>query len=187
MFCLERRSMPIKATILAVLLVLVTVGCASSSGGLGGAAGACAAPEFGIITDENFQVVDIVPHSAASKAGMQVGDVLVDMTWVKMEAQPACNDTLELDANGSPLITFSALPIPALVVEPEHPEGAVPFANQDRIRSMIGYGATMMFRLERGDREIELTIRPEGLGARPYTPGDPTATPIPSTPMHYYY
>lgn len=37
------------------------------------------APELGIVTDENFRVVDIFPLSSAEKAGVRIGDTLVSI------------------------------------------------------------------------------------------------------------
>jgi len=88
--------------ILVALFVLVTASCA-----LGGStvvyddgAALCAAPTYGIITDENFKTVGLAPGGAAEKAGLQVGDVLLDMTWIKMAPQTPCYGTITIGPTG---------------------------------------------------------------------------------------
>lgn len=38
------------------------------------------APELSILTDENYQVIDMDPEGAGARAGIQIGDILVSMS-----------------------------------------------------------------------------------------------------------
>jgi hypothetical protein len=60
-------------------------------------------------TDGNFRVVDVRPNGAAASAGVQIGDVLLDLTWIPSDAPmyvPEQSDVLYADANGFLLDPF---------------------------------------------------------------------------------
>lgn len=46
-----------------------------------------AAPDLGVMTDADFKVVDLLPSGPALAAGVQVGDVLLDLTWIPSDAR----------------------------------------------------------------------------------------------------
>ena len=175
--------MPLKARVLIALLaiftIILTTGCVRQLEPTGMASGSCPAPTLGIIVDDNLQVLGVVPNSAAESAGVLVGDVLVDLTWIKLEPQPGCNDVGMVDASASPL------PMPtSMIVEveqPPHPTEPVPFTDRTTISEMMQYGATMRLRLLRAGVAVEVIITPTVPRPQPQAPGTlmPTPTPIP--------
>ena len=121
---------------IAILLLATIAGCAANPlGFLRGEkavpvvdyAAAFAAPELGIITDENRRVVDIEPRGAAAQGGVQVGDILLSIapapelppseepaSTLLSEAAPDDTIIVEIDNNGqpiSPLASIEATPM----------------------------------------------------------------------------
>lgn len=90
--------------IIAVLTIMLTiVSCTMSSGHTGDAYGIMPAPQLGVVTDENFRVIDVRPNSSAASAGVQVGDVLLDLTWIPTDEPmylPEESDILYVDQDG---------------------------------------------------------------------------------------
>lgn len=64
----------------AACVLLIAMPVLAACGAAPTPSGACAAPILGIITDENYQVVDLAPEGAAAQAGVQVGDILISIS-----------------------------------------------------------------------------------------------------------
>ncbi len=64
------------AACLLLVMILALAACRSAST----ATGACPAPILGIITDENYQVIELYPAGAAAQAGVQIGDILISIS-----------------------------------------------------------------------------------------------------------
>ena len=178
-----------------VLALLALAGCASGNGMTSplfapAPAAAFAAPQMGVVADENLRVVEVLPGKAAEAAGLQVGDILLDLTWIPSDAPayvPEGSDTILLDAQGSPLpipVGVPAIPPP---VESYIEKETVPFTDIDRIISLVAVGVPLRLRLLRGDQVLELVVTPGGWRERPHAPGEilPTVTPVTAT--YYYY
>jgi hypothetical protein len=72
---------------LETVVVVQDVGAASPLFVSPGAA-SYAAPMLGIVTDPELRVAGTVEGSAAEIAGVQVGDVLLDLAWIPADAFP---------------------------------------------------------------------------------------------------
>lgn len=166
------------------------------------------APEIGVVADEKLRVVELWPGSAAEKAGLQVGDILLDLTWIPSDAPayaPEGSDVVYPDATAAPVDGEAALdatagdifispvlPTPAAPVPPPVEayidKDTVPFTEMRRIKSLVTYGVPLRLRLMRGDQVLELTIVPAVPPPLPsLASGEirPTITPLP--PTYYYY
>ncbi|HMN15754.1 MAG TPA: hypothetical protein PKD55_25845, partial [Bellilinea sp.] len=89
-----------------VLLALTVVGCTSSPGYGEISYASFAGPVLGVITDKDLQVIEIEPGSAAEKAGVQVGDILLDLTWIPSDAPaylPESSDVVYAGGGSVPL------------------------------------------------------------------------------------
>lgn len=75
---LQATGAPTLATL--TLTLLMTFGCTSNPG-------AIPAPDLGVVTDSHFVVIDLVPNDGAIAAGVQLGDVLLDLTWIPSDAR----------------------------------------------------------------------------------------------------
>lgn len=189
-----------------VLLALTVVGCTSSPGYGEISYASFAGPVLGVITDKDLQVIEIEPGSAAEKAGVQVGDILLDLTWIPSDApaySPESSDVAYTDTNPAPMIAgdgvtdataamvtdvlpVAVTPIPP-PVESYIEKGTVPFTDGDRIRSLRSYGVPLRLRLKRGDQMLELTIMPMPRVPRPTVPNEPIATGTPVMPPYDYF
>lgn len=188
-----------------VLTALAVAGCANS---FGTASASFPAPEIGVVADEKLRIIELWPGSAAEAAGLQVGDILLDLTWIPSDAPayvPEGSDTVHLDAvtvpaDGAALVdagTGDAFVSPILAdsvpaipppVESYIEKDTVPFTESDRIGALTVYGVPLHLRLMRGDQVLELTIVPTVRSPRPsLASGEimPTVTPLP--PTYYYY
>lgn len=109
-----------------MLLVLALVGCTGTPQ-YGGTAASSVAPVLGVVTDEKLQVVEVVSGGAAEHAGIQRGDILLDLTWIPtgtleplVTAIPSATPDLAIPSatlfpavTSSPSETVIALPGPA--------------------------------------------------------------------------
>ena len=175
--------MRMKFGALLAFALVVTTGCAMAPQGGGGLAGgssaaACAAPQYGFITDENFQVIEVIQGSPAEAAGMLPSDQLLDAAWVRLDPI-VCNDTVALDASGSPLSPIGIVPIRAPVEPPAHLASSIPFTDSANIQELMGYTPIMKFRVQRGDQVVEVTIAPGHFSWNPGSPDLVTSTPAP--------
>jgi hypothetical protein len=163
-----------------------------------------------VTANENLQVIQVEPGSAAEKAGVQVGDILLDLTWIPSDApaySPESSDVVYTDtariedateamtdtlAAGIAPISILATPVLPVAVAPIPPPvesyietETVPFTDSVRIISLAGVGVPLKLRLQRGDQVLELTITPTPRVGHPLAPGEPTRTPV--WPPNYYY
>jgi hypothetical protein len=171
----RRLAIKLRGMLVSLLTGALVVSCIG--GPISGSA-ACAAPTLGLVTDDRLQVIEVMPGSAAEQAGVEAGDVLLDLTWIPSdEPMQLCNDVIYVDASGSPL------PEPPNVVQPavkdriEH--ATVPFTARERIRGLTDYSVPLSLRVQRNGQVMTLTIVPRVYhGDRP-TPPLPTRTPVP--------
>jgi membrane-associated protease RseP (regulator of RpoE activity) len=67
----------------AIMAVMVLIGCVQLPPGYSTAGHASwPAPQLGVVVDENMKVVDIDRYSTAEEAGIQVGDILINIDGV---------------------------------------------------------------------------------------------------------
>lgn len=180
------------------LFVLVLVGCTGNPS-LGWGAASYPAPELGIIADENLRVVGLDYKSAAGEAGVQVGDVLVDLTWIPTEEAdrlglPVTGPNYEsapvtmVVTNGETSTVITGIPAPTVPVDDFIEHGPVPFDEDQRIISQVSYGVPLRVKLMRNGEEIELVVVPRRRAERQLEPGQtevPTVTPLPGN--YYFY
>lgn len=165
--------------------MLTVVGCALPTGSVGMAEASFAPPELGIATDEKLQVIAIQVGSAAEKAGVQVGDVLVSLTLLPSEPSddPTLPEGFTVDDDGTVRydgkvitepIAIPAQPLPAEEVFGKEP---ILFTSDGRARSLISYGAPLTLQIKRNEQPMEIVIVPVGRG-------EPLA--LPETTAEYY-
>jgi hypothetical protein len=182
-------------SVIAIALLAVA-GCAGGGGAMTSPlfapapAAAFRAPEIGLIADDGLRVVEVELGSAAETAGLQVGDILLDLTWIPSDApayEPEGSDTSLLDAFGSPVPLPPGAPAIPPPVESYIDKDTVLFTEVRRIKSLATYGVPLRLRLMRGDQLLELVVTPTVPSPRPHAPGEilPTVTPLP--PTYYYY
>ena len=135
----------IQATTFIVLFVLFSLflmaGC-----------GAQRNPAFlGIIVDKELQVIAIEPHSPALDVGVQVGDLLLDLTWFTFSNNVRNNDS-KID------------------------KSPVPFTDRKRIAALMDYEYLLKLRVRRGSEILEFIVQPTVPVWRKYS--EPTPTPL---------
>lgn len=124
---------------------------------------------LGVTLDEELRVVAIDPDSAATAAGVELGDQLVDLTWVLSEVPTDVANAA--DAQSGNVVTAPSEPLrPPPGVEFK----TVPFTAPDEIREMISYGVPLSLQVMRDGESHTLTIVPA-------PPGDTV-----DTPEHYF-
>lgn len=171
------------------LFVLALVGCVAGPH-LGGAAASYPAPELGIIADENLHVVGLDYKSAAGKAGVQVGDILVDLTWISPEEAEGLDlpeVTFRYESapitmvitNGDTVTVVSGLPPATVPVGDMIEHGPIPFTERERIIYQAAYGVPLRLKLMRDGAEIELVVVPQRPAERQLEPGQ-TEFPTPT-------
>ena len=181
--------------ILAILFMIV--GCAGS--------GVSPGPELGITADRELKVIAVYPGSAAEKAGVQIGDILVDVTWIPMDEDPAdyaesvlnrADDTVApqeivtKNADGT-IITAQVpvtvgRPINGVFPQPSSPlppgnymvKEPVQFTNIEGAISLIGSGFPLNLRVIRNGEEVNIVITPS-VRVRNYGPDNPAPTQVP--------
>lgn len=67
---------------LAGLTLMMVSSCTSNDPVIGQAQALYASPDIGVVTDEDFRVLSLEAGDGAEAAGVQVGDVLLDITWI---------------------------------------------------------------------------------------------------------
>lgn len=134
--------MHIKALLLAVLFILAANGCAPRDP---------PPPLLGIVVDQNLQVIGLEPNSPGLKAGVQVGDILLDITWF------AFSNSIRRNKSNIEMAT-------------------VPFTDRQRIKALMDYEYLLRMRVKRGDQIVELIIQPAIPIWRKFN--EPTPTPL---------
>lgn len=196
----------------AVMLVVLVVAACTATPRYGESTHASfAGGVIGVVVDENMRVVELEYGSAAEKAGVQVGDILLDLTWIPSDAPaplPEESDviytdtgsmslsTVESITEGMPLTTvvggvvvtrgMAVTPIPPPVAEFIEKE-TVPFTDGDRLRPLVGYMVPLELRLQRGDETLELTVIPAPRVPKPTVANEPIATGTPVMPPYDYF
>jgi len=135
--------MRIKAAILGFLLALTVAGC-----------GLHPDPMLGIEVDQNLQVVSVEPYSPALKAGIQPGDILIDLTWFSF-SNNIRHDDHDID------------------------KSTIPFTDVEGISALMDFEYLLKLRLTRAGQIVKVVIQPSVPIWRKYP--DPTPTPIPSS------
>jgi hypothetical protein len=190
-----------------VLWGLAVVSCAGSPDYGQTSHASFVAPQLGIVADGDLRIIEIQPESAAEKAGLQLGDILLDLTWIPSDAPaylPESSDIVypdtiiaPVDGEGvadtaageaftSPIFPAAATPIPPPVASYIE-KGTVLFTESSRIKSLVVYGVPLKLRLMRGDEVLELTIVPTVPPTRSFAPNEPRGTFTPVMSPYYYY
>mgnify|MGYP000011634788 CR=1 FL=1 len=159
--------------------------------------------ELGVTVDDTLRVVDLDPQGAANLAGVQGGDILIDLTLLEMgENTYVPSDSVVVESPlPTPTATIEAAPLPPeatfdndtvvsstlpLADRAESDIGedaatppafgdAVPFTDREQVKYLIGLGATMKLRVNRGGSVLEIILRPTPRAPRPDLP---TPTPV---------
>jgi membrane-associated protease RseP (regulator of RpoE activity) len=187
--------------ILAILFMIV--GCAGG-GAVPGVMthGISPSPELGITADPELKVVAVYPGSAAEKAGVQIGDILVDVTWIPMDEAPAdyaekvlnhADDTVApeeiVTKNADSTIITTQVPVTVgrpingVFPQPSSPlppgnymvKEPVQFINIKGAISLVGYGFPLSLRVIRNGEEVTIKITPT-VRVMNYGPNNPVPT-----------
>jgi C-terminal processing protease CtpA/Prc len=152
-----------------ILIALMLLGCATTPRYKGVPQGGNTDHVLGITADENLRVVEVENGSAAQKAGVQVDDVLVSLTWILSEAPEELPGTQD-DVTQTVASTSTTKLRPPAGVEYK----TIPFTDDAGIRTLIGYGTPLNLQVIRQGQTHELTIIPaplEGGSAMPTASG----------------
>jgi S1-C subfamily serine protease len=133
---------------LALFWIVAVAGCATIPGRSADVIGLSPAPLLGIATNENLVVIDVDPGSAAETAGVQKGDVLIDLTGV---AEGESNGGAEID------------------------KGPISFTDEERVKQLIRTADELLLRLQRGEKTVEIKVQPGPPASRRNLP---TITPM---------
>jgi hypothetical protein len=144
-----------RRSLLILPVMLLLVGCAIQPRYKGVARGGNTENVLGIAADENFRVTEIAAGSAAQRAGVAVGDILVSLTWVLSEA-PEELPSAEVGTD----VTITTTLRPPAGVENK----TILFADDAGIRALIAYGVPLRLQILRQEEARELTIVPAPLG-----------------------
>ena len=145
-----RRNVPV---MLAVLLpIALLIGCTTTPRTRAIAPDEHANYVLGITVDENLQVIAMDVESAATNAGIEVGDQLVSLTWILSEA-PSELPTTEATPEGETDAT-------ALRPPPGVEFRTATFTEPDEIRTILSYGLPLRIEIVRQGETHELTIVP---------------------------
>lgn len=166
--------------VITVVLVLAALaGCTMTPLNRGIEAGSPTGYALGVTVDEEVRVVEVEPDSAAQKAGVEVGDVLVSLTWVLSEVPEHLPSSSDAATDSTPTSLAEANPITqsdtltevaALTQEISAPQvrsapgvetRTVLFTDRDEIRTVISYGVPLRLSLLREGQRHEFTIVPE--------------------------
>jgi hypothetical protein len=108
-------------------------------------------PMLGIAVDKNLRVIAIEPNSPALKVGVEIGDLLLDLTWFSF-SNNIRRDSSMID------------------------KSPIPFSDRQRIRALMDYEYLLKLRVQRGSQILEFTIQPTVPIWRKYS--EPTPTPL---------
>jgi hypothetical protein len=152
-----------------------------------------------------LKVVAVYPGSAAEKAGVQIGDILVDVTWIPMDEAPAdyadkvlnqADDTVAPEeivtknADGTIITTQVPLtvgrPINGVFPQPHSPlppgdymvKEPVSFTNIEGTISLVGQGFPLNLQVIRNGEEVNIVITPS-VRVRNYGPDYPAPMQVP--------
>jgi hypothetical protein len=98
-----KSSMRISVLLGVVVAVVGVASCTTGPQIVGQVHGIAPAPDLGVMADENFQVLDMLPRGPVAAAGVQVGDVLLDLAWIPSDAPryvPEVSDVIHVDRDG---------------------------------------------------------------------------------------
>jgi hypothetical protein len=144
--------------ILLVIVVLLLAGCAVSPRYKGVAQGGNP-NSLGITVDDEWQVTTVDPASPAERAGVEIGDRVLNLTWILSEAPEAVANL----GGETPAATNSA-PVTLTVTPIRPPAGVeyqtVPFSDTEAIRALISYAVPLRLQIVRGGSIMHLTIIP---------------------------
>jgi hypothetical protein len=148
--------MPTKLMLMAALLALFISGCATTPRYRGVAQRDATEYVLGLTVDETQRVVEVAPDSAGQRAGVEVGDVLVSLTWILSEAP----ETLPNAQGDTPTELYT------VTVTPLRPPAGVEyktfrFTEPESIDTLISYGVPLRLELLRQDQVRTLTIIPQ--------------------------
>lgn len=96
-------KMIISVLMVLILVTLAVTSCTAGTQIVGQVHGLSPAPDLGVMADKDFRVVDMIPNGPVAVAGAQIGDVLLDLTWIPSDAPmyiPEHSDVLYLDSKG---------------------------------------------------------------------------------------
>ena len=143
--------------LLALLLATLLAGCGVAPRYKGVAQGGNTGNALGVIVDENVQVVTVEPDSAAARAGVQVGDRLISLTWILSEAPAELPAAAENEVAATTQLTIAVTPMrPPPGVE----NRTIPFSDTEGIAMLIGYSVPLRLQVVRQERVLQLTIIP---------------------------
>ena len=144
-------------SLLMLIIALLLLGCATTPRYKGVAAGGNTGNVLGVVLDENRQVIEVATGSAAHKAGVVVGDVLVSLTWVLSEAPEELPNLPEGAASEEITTTTTLRPPPGVENK------TIAFTDDTAIRELIAYGVPLRLQVLRQGEAQELTIVPAPL------------------------
>jgi hypothetical protein len=113
---------------------------------------------LGIVADSNYQVIAVEPNSPALTAGVQTGDILLDLTWESF------SNNVRRNRSGIEM-------------------APIPFSDRERIRTLMDFEYILTLRVRRANQIVALAIQPNVPIWRKYS--EATPTPIPIT--HFAY
>jgi hypothetical protein len=165
--------------LLIMQLITLLGGCTTLPRYRGVAVGGNEENVLGVTVDENLQVLAIAAGSAAQHAGVEIGDVLVSLTWVLSEAPealPATEDDAAVAATTASFTSTGTVLRPPPGVENK----TIPFTDGDGIRMLASYGVPLRLQFIRRGQALASTIIPAPLAAQ----SDLPATTSPSSAVY---
>ena len=147
------------SVLLMTLLVVLLAGCTTTPRTRAIAQNNNANYALGLVIDAERRVVEVGSDSAATRAGVHVGDQVVSLTWILSEAPaelPTSRANTDVETAATPLTTTVAPLRPPPGVEYR----TAPFTAPDEIRTMISYGLPLRLQVVRQGVIRELTIVP---------------------------
>ncbi|MCC6455271.1 MAG: hypothetical protein IT328_10040 [Caldilineaceae bacterium] len=152
-------------TLIISLLLLGITGCAAAPRYRGIAAGSSSEYVLGLSVDADLRVVEVTPASAAERAGVQVGDQLVSLTWILSERPEELGGSqgiVAVDDGAAPIIEGEVVTETAdmLSAQAAGGSGTVPFTDRAEIRTLLSYGVPLRLRVLRAEQMLRLTVIP---------------------------
>lgn len=176
---LKMATFMVRRNVLVLLAVLLPIalfsGCTTTPRTRAIAPNVQADYVLGLTIDEEMQVVAIGAESAATNAGVEVGDQLVSLTWILSEAPtelPTTAAGTESDAETAAEATDATPLRPPPGVEFK----TATFTEPDQIRTMISYGLPLRLEVVRQGETHELTIVPLPRAEQTDLPADASGT-----------
>lgn len=161
-----------------LLMGILGAGCAVAPRYKGVAEGGNVGNVLGVVTDKDFVVLAVEPHSAAENARVQPGDVLVSLTWILSEAPEELPTAANGEESANSVQTPVATHLPPAGVENK----TIAFSQTADVNLLIGYNIPLRLQVMRGGTLVELTITPTPL---PTQSDQPTPTPVADTELYF--